>query len=632
MESNQALLGGTYGKILHVDLTDRSTRVEQPDPSLFQTLVGGRGLISYLLLRDMPAGVDPLSPDNLLIFAPGVLQGSNLPGSGRHSVGGRSPLTGALGSSEVGGWWGHEFKRCGFDALVVHGRAEKPVYLWIHDAEVEIRAADHLWGKETAPTQEAICQELGDEKVRLALIGPAGENMVRFAAVMHDINRAAGRNGMGAVMGSKNLKAVAVRGSQTLEIADRKRLTVVARWLGDNYKVMNAWAVEMGTPGSIDGLGHIGALPTRAFKDPMFEQHAQIGGSHMQETILVDRDTCAACPIRCKQVVKFDDPGGQYNIDPIYGGPEYESLAALGSNCLVDDLVKVAKANERCNAYGLDTMSAGMTISFVMDCVENGLLDAEKTGGFLPQWGDGEAMVAAIEMIAHRSGFGDRMAEGSARLAAEIGDGAAELAMTVKGQELPMHEPRFKTGLGMGYAVAPVGADHIMNADDGLYTFPGGRIERVKTLMEADLQRPEVLDETKVNLFFYESSFNHFYDCAVMCHFYDYTYAHMAEALSAATGVEYSVEEVLAVGERAATLARLFNYREGFSAADDKLPKRVRTAFESGPLAGKSPSDETFAWAIQRYYELMGWNEDGRPSPERLEKLGLSDLLAEIGV
>ena len=631
MDSKQTPLGGTYGKILHVDLTDGLTRIEEPDPSLYQTLVGGRGLISYLLLRDLPVGADPLGPDNLLIFAPGVLQGSNLPGAGRHAVGGRSPLTGALGSSEVGGWWGHEFKRSGFDALVVHGRSDKPVYLWIHDGEIEIRPADHLWGKETAPTQEAVRQELGDEKLRLAVIGPAGENMVRFAAVVHDVNRVAGRNGMGAVMGSKNLKAVAVRGRQTLKIADRKRLTVVSRWLGDNYKEINSWAVDMGTPGSIDGLGHIGALPTRAFKDPLFENHAQIGGEHMQKTILIDRDTCAACPIRCKQVVKYDAPEGKDSIDSVYGGPEYESLAALGSNCLVDDLVKVAKGNERCNAHGLDTMSAGMTISFVMDCVENGLLDADKTGGFLPEWGDGEAMLAAIEMIAHRTEFGDRMAEGSARLAGEIGGGAAELAMTVKGQELAMHEPRFKAGLGMGYAVAPVGADHIMNADDALYTFPGGRIERVKTLMEADLQRPEVLDETKLNLFFYEANFNHFSDCALLCHFYDYSYEHMAEALSAVTGMEYSVEEMLAVGERAATLARLFNYREGFSAADDKLPKRVRTAFESGPLAGQVVSDETFAWAIQRYYELMGWDTNGRPTPERLEKLELAGLLAELG-
>ncbi len=624
-------LGGTYGKILHVDLRTGASKVEEPPNEVYKKLVGGRALIAYLLLRDLPVGADPLGPENLLIFAPGILQGTNLPGTGRHGVGAKSPLTGGLGSSEVGGWWGHEFKRTGYDAMVIHGRAQQPVYLWIDDEEVEIRPAGHLWGKDTGEVEPLIREELGDEKIRIAQIGVAGENLVRFSAVMHDVNRATGRGGMGAVMGSKNLKAVAVRGTKRLEVADRKRIVGVAKWLGENYEEKAGWAVKMGTPGGVVGLESLGALPIRNFQDFRFQNAAQIGGQRMHETILKERDSCMVCPITCKQVVEYQDLEGRYSIDPVYGGPEYETLASLGSNCYVDDLLAVAKANERCAAYGLDTISTGGTIAFVMECVERGLLTVDDTGGYLPQWGDPEAMLQGVDLIARREGFGDKMANGVARLAAQIGKGAEEFALHAKGLEVAMHEPRFKPGMLIGFATSPLGGDHITSVQDSDYAHAGNNVDRVNAVYKVEPLERHDMGEDKLHLIYYETNWHHFLDCGVMCYFHPYRYEHMAEALSGATGVEYSIHDVLSVGERANTLGRLFNYREGFTQADDKVPRRFLKAFEEGPIAGEALSPEMFECSLRRYYELMGWDrETGYPLPERLKTLGLNELLADI--
>jgi len=632
-------VGGTWGKIVHVDLTGGKTWVETPPDDVYLKLVGGRALVAYLLLRDLPQGADPLGPDNLLIFAPGILQGSNLPGSGRHGVGAKSPLTGALGSAEAGGWWGHEFKRAGYDALVVHGKAESPVYLWIHNGEVSIRPAGHLWGRDTADVETAIRSELADERVRIAQCGIAGENKVLYACIINDANRAAGRTGMGAVMGSKNLKAVAVRGTLSVPVADRSKVQPVAKWLGENYQILAEWAVKDGTPGGLVNLNATGGLPTRNFQDPSFHDADSISGQLMHRTILLKRDTCQVCPITCKQVVSYNgqefatEPDfktsmkGKVTIDKAYGGPEYETLSALGSDCGVNDLVAVAKANELTARWGLDSISTGATIAFVMECVERGLLTAEMTGGFLPRFGDPDDLLAAVDMIAHRHGFGDKMALGSMRLAQIIGHGAEQYAIQVKGQELPMHEPRLKNALGIGYAVAPVGADHQMNVHDTAFTKPGRALERVNLVYKVGPLPANDLSVEKMTLFYHELNWKHFLDCGIVCHFYPYDYTHMAAALSGVTGHDYTIHDVLAVGERAQHLSRLFNLREGFTADDDKLPKRVMKAFKDGPLAGVEITDEAFMNARQTWYGLMGWTADGVPTVDRLHQLGLTELL-----
>jgi aldehyde:ferredoxin oxidoreductase len=630
------MIGGIHGKVLHVDLSTGTTHLEFVPDEVFRLLVGGRAMVAYFLLRDLPAGTDPLDPANLLIFAPGIMQGTNLPGSGRHGVGGKSPLTGAIASSEAGGWWGHEFKRTGYDLLVIRGRANSPVYLWINDQEVSIRPAGHLWGKLTYPVEETIREELGDKRLRVAQIGPAGENGVLFSAIMHDVNRAAGRNGLGALMGSKNLKAVAVRGTTQVPVADRKPVTKNAKWLGQNYKELVAWAaagIGRGTQDSLAHWAYVGGLPVKNFSEPEFENAHLLSGERNYEMFLKDRDTCQACPIICKQVFEHESDNPYHKLRPEYGGPEYEAMAALGPTCGVEDNLAVAKANELCNANGLDAISTGAAIGFVMECFERGILTAADTGGIEFRWGDAELLVRAVEMIAQRKGFGHVMADGVARMSARYGPETEPFNLTVKGQELPMHEPRLKHMLGIGYAIAPVGADHMMNVHDTDFTSDGNCLRRVnKAFPEALHVNPlpaQTISEEKMRVFYTELNWMHFQDCAVNCHFYPYHYDQFAEVLSGVTGCSYSLRDILDIGERAQTLARLFNLREGFTADDDKLPKRVRRAFSSGPIAGKALTDEEFDWAKRRYYEMMGWDAGtGTPTAESLNRLRLTELLA----
>ena len=628
------MIGGTYGKMLHVDLTSGDVRVEEPSDDVYRLLVGGSAMVAYYLVRDLPAGIDPLGPENLFIVAPGIMQGTNLPGSGRHGIGGKSPLTGAVGYANAGGFWGHEFKRAGFDGIVFHGRAESPVYLWIEDGEAEIRSAKHLWGKTTAPVQAAIRDELRDDRIRVAQIGPAGENQVLYANVIHDLNRAAGRNGMGALMGSKNLKAIAVRGTMRPPTVDQDAVRRVAKWLGDHYKDRMAWAtagIGRGTQDSLMGWGALGGLPTRNFSKAVFENRHLLSGQRNYEMYLKERDTCQACPVRCKQVFenKSDDP--YRRLDPAYGGAEYEAMGAFGSCCGVEDNLAVLKANELSNAYGLDVISAGVSIAFVMECFERGILTAEDTGGIEYGWGNAEVLPRTVEMIANREGFGDVIAEGVARMSERFGPETKSFAVTVKRQELPMHEPRLKAGLGVGYAVCPIGADHMANIHDTDFASEGWMLSRVNDVMNEPLEPmpPDELSEEKMQIFHREVNFMHFQDCALNCHFYCYAYHHLAEALAGVTGETYSPEDVLDVGARFQTLARMFNMREGFTAEDDRLPERVKEPFDEGPIAGIGISDKELDWCIHRYYEMMGWDrETGEPTDACLQELGLADLLA----
>lgn len=637
-------VGGVWGKLLHVDLTDGRHWIEEPSDEIYLKLLGGRAMAAWLLLRDLPAGADPLGPENLLIFAPGILQGSNLPGAGRHGVAAKSPLTGAIASAEAGGWWGHEFKRTGYDGLIVHGKADKPVYLWIKDGEVEIRDAAHLWGKDTADVEWAIQGELDDKRIRVSQCGIAGENQVLFANVINDINRAAGRGGLGAVMGSKNLRAVAVRGNLNPPVAARKRVTGISKWLGDNYKTKAASFVAIGTPGNVNSLAAASALPTNNFQDPFFPEHKSISGQLMQETILIGRDTCQACPISCKQVVEYEDETFADNpylrsdflqklkVSKEYGGPEYESIAALGSACGVDDFIAIAKANEQTARYGMDSISLGMTIAYVMECVGRGLLTEDQTGGFLPRFGSAADMLQAVEMIAHGEGFGAQMGLGSKRLAARLGGDAADYLVEVKGQELPMHEPRAKHALGVGYAVAPVGADHMMNMHDTGFAQPGEGLERVAEIKRFPPMPFNDLSHQKMDLFYHEVNRKHMLDSAIICHFLPYYPSHVAEVLGGLTGHDYTPEELLAVGERAQTLCRLFNLREGFTEEDDRMPRRVMKAFKEGPLAGVEITQEMFLNARNHWYGLMGWTEAGVPTAERLQSLELTEILGGMEV
>ena len=430
---------GYTGKILRVNLSNNSTSVEESDDKFYRQYFGGTALIGYYLLKELEPGIDPLGPDNKLVFSSGVITGIPTAGSGRSGVGAKSPLTNGWGDAQAGGYWGAELKRAGWDAIIVEGKAEKPVYLWINDDKVEIRDASPLWGKTTADVQTQIRDELGDNRIRVAQIGVAGEKLVLTAGIANDITRYYGRCGLGAVMGSKMLKAIAVRGQKGLPLADSEKIKQVAKWLVDNRQRLLSWATDYGTSAGVAGLNAMSILPTHNFREGQFDGFNDITGPTMAETILTDRDTCFACPVNCKRVVTV---GAPYNVDPVYGGPEYETIGSLGSLCGVNDLKAIAQGNQTCNAYGLDTIGVGTTIAFAMDCYENGIITKKDTGGIELKFGNAEAMMKMVEMIARREGLGDVLAEGAKRAAEKFGAGAAEYAMQIKGQELPMHDPR----------------------------------------------------------------------------------------------------------------------------------------------------------------------------------------------
>jgi aldehyde:ferredoxin oxidoreductase len=617
------MANGYTGKVLRVDLTSGTTSVEEHDDAFYRTYMGGRALVAYYLLKETSPGTDPLGPDNLAIFAPGVVTGANVSGNGRNGVGALSPLTGGFGNAEAGGYWGAEIKRAGYDAVVVKGKAAKPVYLWVSEGKVEIRDATGLWGKTVGDTEDAIRDELGDALIRTCLIGPAGENMVRYACVINDRSRFAGRTGIGAVMGSKNLKGIAVRaGRGQLPVANPAGVKSVQKWLTENLDLVHHF-YDVGTAGGLKGLSMAGGLPTYNFQEGSFEGADKITGTTMRDTILVKRDTCYACAVRCKRVVEVLEP---IHVDRRYGGPEYESLSALGNNNGVDDLVKLAKASEQCAALGLDSISAGMAIGWALEAAEKGLLTEADTQGVKLEWGNGDLVLDLLQKIAYREGIGDLLAEGTARASQRIGKGSEQFALHVKGQEFPMHEPRIKHALGVGYAVSPTGADHMHNMHDTGY---GAENRGVKILRESwgiDAQpiKAHGLDETKMEMWFHQTHWRHFLDAVGMCHFLPYTPDHMVDLVNAATGWDVDKRELLDAGIRAATMARAINLREGFTAEHDELPKRMFGGFRNdNSPTGKAMDEAEVDGAVAWIYRRHGWDEQGVPTQAGLEELGV---------
>lgn len=609
------------GLILHVDLTEARIWVDSPADIFYRRLVGGRNFILHYLLTETPPQIDPFDPQNRLIFANGALSGTVLPGSGRHAIGAKSPLTEALASSEAGGWFGSELKRAGFDAVVIQGRAKSPVYLWIHDGKVEIRPAGRFWGMTTAETQDALRAEVGDEKARVACIGPAGERLVRYASVMHDVSRAAGRSGLGAVMGSKNLKAIVTRGSTPVGVHNKALMQTVQRWISSRYKTDMAWAIQYGTAGSAMENVLIGTTAIRNYARGSLSHADQLDPARLFSLLVTDRDTCNKCPVRCKLVIGYEDD--EFSIDTRYGGLEYESIGSLGPLCDISDPVVIAKANELCNAYGLDSISTGGTIAFIMEAAERKRLPFNWQAE-APRFGNGESLLKAIRQIAYREGLGNWMAEGSQRIAQQLGGEALDWLATGRSQEIPMHDPRLKQTMAMGYALSATGADHMHNFNDTFATSEQSDI--CQRLKEVGVPTPIPLwgiSEHKIEAFYYETAFKNFYDCAVICHFYPYLYRHMAEALSAAGGWDITIDEINRIGLRAITLARLYLAREGFSAKDDFLSARAFHRLSEGPIAGRALAPDELRYWIGVYYRRMGWDENGIPARRTLTDLDL---------
>jgi len=530
-------------------------------------------------------------------------------------------LTGGIAKSEVGEFWGAELRRAGFDAIIVEGKAERPVYLWVHDGEASIRDATGIWGKNTKEAQETIRAELNDGHVRVAGIGPAGEKLVRFACIMNGLFDAAGRGGLGAVMGSKNLKAVVVRGHTLPELAQPDKVRALREWTLAHLESTRNFS-EFGTGEAMAGFEAAGNLPVHNFRDGLFPAVTKIDARTLKETIRIGMDACFGCPVRCKKIVEVKE--GHYQVDPAYGGPEYETLAALGSNCGVDDLKAISRGNELCGAYSLDTISTGAVIAFAMECFENGLLTKKDTGGLELSFGNAAATLEAIELIAHRRGIGYLLAEGVLRAAKKVGKGADAFAMQTKGLEPGMHEPRVKPGLGLGFMVNPHGADHCANLHDPGFAVEGG-LGEMKSLGIIEPLPADDIGPRKVALFRLQQFKRIINDSMVVCLFLPYTIQQMADALSGATGWDTGVVEQLKVAERVLTMARLFNIREGLTADDDVLPDRFFQPKTDGVLSDKPLNREKMMKARSYYYTLMGWDpKTGVPLPEKIEELGVA--------
>jgi len=626
------------GNILYLDLSSKKFWIENPDENFYRTYWGGRALALYYMLREMKAHTDPLSPDNLLIFAPGILTGTPAPAMPRYTVCAKSPLTGAEGEAEAGGWWGPELKKAGFDALIIKGASSTPVYLWIKDGKVEIKDATHLWEKDTGETQRIIRGELADDKIRIAQIGPAGENQVRFANIVNELKHFNGRNGLGAVMGSKKLKAIAVRGTKPIELYNKERMNQITKEISQRImdNPLSRDLRSLGTPATVRPFYEAGCLPSYNWTTGYFKEGENLTAETYNKTILKEIKGCYACPIRCKRVVEVNEP--DLKVDPTYGGPEYETIASLGSICGISDLKYIAKANELCNRYTMDTISTGMVIAFAMQCYEERILTKEDTDGLELTFGNKEALLILIDKIARREGLGDLLAEGSYLASRKIGNGSEKFIHQVKRQEIPMHDPRLKTGVGLQYALSDYGADHMKAAHDPFFKDQDSvGVKEMKGLGILEPVSPTDLGEKKVALFKLLDIYWTVFDILGVCDF-GYvprsvgTMEELLEIIRSTTGWKTTWFELMKLGERSINMARIFNSREGFTSKDDTLPEVFYHNFKDGPLDGKfAINKENFQKALRMRYQLMGWNPDtGIPTPAKLIELGLNWLIKEV--
>lgn len=609
---------GYNGKRLVVDLTNMEIRSEEPDEVWYRKFLGGMGSVAYHLLSTVEAQTDPLGPDNVLIMSTGVITGAPFSGSGRNAVGGKSPLTGGFGEADAGGFWNAELKHAGFDEIIFKGKASEPVWLWINEGEAELRDGSSLWGLEVGECQDRMREATGEPQAKTALIGQAGERMVRIACVINDLSHVAGRSGMGAVMGSKNLKGVAVRGRNPPELADPDRVKELARSLVKRVETEARGLHEYGTGAAMDAYAKTGNLPTRNFRDGDWPHAREIDAIAIKEKHRVGMGTCYSCAVRCKKEVELVEP---YRVERRYGGPEYETLGALGSDCGVSDLPAICKANELCQRYGIDTIGAGTTIAFAMECYEEGIIDDETTGGVKLNFGDAEAMLKTVELIGKREGIGDILAEGSRRASRVFGEESRRYLVEVKGQEAPMHEPRLKRGLGLGYAVSPTGADHCHNLHDTVMN--ARSYDSLRPLGVYEEVPVYSLGPDKVMLFKSQMQMRVLANCLSVCQFPPWRFSEYRDLVQAVTGWDISMHELVQVAERALALARIFNLREGFTREDDWLPPRFFQPQTSGALSETSVDPDELRKAIDTYYEMMGWDENGAPTEGTLYRLSI---------
>ncbi|TKJ28037.1 MAG: aldehyde ferredoxin oxidoreductase [Chloroflexi bacterium B3_Chlor] len=611
-------MDGYLGKILNVDLTNGEIAEVTLNPDYARMFIGGSGLAARYIYDLADADTDPLGPENPLVFMTGPLVGTRAPSCGRYVICARSPQTNLWGESNVGGFLGPHLRFAGYDGMIVRGQASQPVYLLVRDGEAELREASHLWGMDCYQTQETIKEDLGDPSVRVACIGPGGERLVKYASVIAGKGRAAGRSGMGAVMGSKRLKAVACRGTGSVPLADRDAFDEIARetlaWVKDDVstQVFN----QTGTAGSANLCSMLGNMPNKYFTQGTFDAVDNISGSTMAETILVGTSGCFGCVVQCGREVEITE--GPYQLERT-DGPEYETVGALGSMLLIDDLAAVCYMSHLCNRYGLDTMSTGVTLGLAHYLYEEGVIESEDLGGLALGWGDPEPAIKLIEMIANREGLGDLLAEGTLAVARHYG--TEEMAAQVQGLEVAMHDPRASSGVALSYLTSPRGACH--NKSDAYLLDIGRTMEDIGIGL---VDRFE--EEGKAALMVRHQNWRSAGDALIACMIVNFPVDGLVEMLGAATGWDIALDSLLRAGERILNLKRVLNLRWGLKTEDEKLPGMLLKPLEEGGTGGYVPDVERL---LTDYYEVRKWDrKSGKPTLEKLRELDLADVAEEL--
>jgi len=625
-------LKGYSGAFLHVNLTHKSLKKGPIDEKLAQEYLGGAGFCSRILYDKIKPGINPLGPENVLMFSTGPLTGTLFPQASRYIVAAKSPLTDIWGESHAAGHWGPELKFAGCDGIIIEGQSSGPVYLAIDDEHLEIRSAEHLWGKTCYKTDDILKEEWEDSQVKVASIGPAGENLVRYASIMNDRDRCAARSGLGAVMGSKKLKAIVVRGSKDIEVADTEGylnliVELHGKMLAHPFTENRA---KYGTTSLVELMQEIGRLPTYNMRQGIFDEYEKISGETIRRNYLIKARACFACLQRCGRYTAVKE--GPYAY--VGGSPEFETQCCLGSRCGISHTEAVLYAHYLCNAYGLDGISTGATISWAMECYDLGILTKRDTDGIDLSWGNHEALIQLIPMIARREGFGNLLAEGSYRASQKIGRGADKYVMHVKKQEIAAQESRAQKSMGLAAATAARGADH-------LYGFPVlDEVGFEDTIRErfGDKYLPEISDrlnpkykgfmvkECEDFMVVVESVGVCKYGTQIPPVFY---YEDIAKALQTTTGMKISEKELRFIGERIVNLNRAFNAREGISSKDDTLPDRLTS--EPAPKGPAKGHVVELSEMLEEYYELRGWSKkNGLPTKRKLMELGLMDVAMDL--
>ena len=606
---------GYVGKLLRVDLTRGKSSEIVFDNDFAERWMGGRGFIAKILYDELPAGTDPLGPENRLIFMTGPLAGTNVPLTGKYTVGMKSPLTGTISVGYCGGHLGPNIKFAGYDGVIFQGKSEKKVYAFLHDGQLELKDASHLWGKTTHETEDIVMKELGSKPtLRVASIGQAGEKMVRIAAIMSDKHAAAARCGPGAVMGSKNLKAFAVHGTgraETYVDRDTWRQTLV--WIGkivDTNEVVKAFK-EDGTTGSVSVVNEMGLMPTKNFQSGYYDAVDKIDATYIKKNY-TNRGFvhCWGCRVLCSKWIDVKEgPHAGIRTDR----PEHENIFALGANCEIPSFETIAHANLLCDQYGMDTISTGVVTSFAMECYERGIITDRQTDGMKLNFGNEEALLWLVDKVAHREGIGDILADGVKRASEKLGGDAWKYAMHVKGLEMPGYDPRGAKGIGLNYATASRGADHNDGWTIAVEIF--GMPTPVDRFSEDANKAKWVVD--------FQDSTAGPIDSATFCDFcldFGFSPEVIERLIREATGLKHSYADMMKVGERIVNLERLFNLREGYTRKDDTLPERFLDPMPDGTAKGQTCNVEKM---LPAYYELRGWDEQGVPTTEKLRSLDL---------